>query len=298
MDLKPERRRVALSGRDCELALVDWGGTGPVLLLAHANGFCADVLGPFARLLTSEFHVIGYDARGHGDSDAPKAHGAYQWSELIADQVALIEQIQLELGLDRLDRGVGHSMGASVMLAVAARHPDLFGSIDLIDPIIALPPSQRTGYYAGEGEHPMAERARKRRRRFESRAALRAKWEQRNVYADWDRQALIELLDHAFRDSPKGGIELKCDPDVEALIYEGGRDLEFFAEVGSLTVPARLFHSERGFVPRAVAEQLVASSQFLHLERLELGHFAPMESPSEMASMILHESAGILPPPD
>ena len=174
---------------------------------------------------------------------------------------------------------------------------DLFESIDFIDPIIALPPSQRTGYYAGDGEHPMAEKARKRRRRFESRAALRAKWEQRSVYADWDRQALIGLLEHAFRDSQNGGIELKCDPEVEALVYEGGRDLDFFAEVGSLEVPARLFHSERGFVPRAVAEKLVASSPFLNLERLELGHFAPMESPSKMASMILHESAGIFRPP-
>jgi hypothetical protein len=56
-----------------------------------------------------------------------------------------------------------------------------------------------------------------------------------------------------------------------------------------LTTPARLFHSERGFVPRALAEQLVATNPFLRLERLELGHFAPMEAPSTMASLILHQ---------
>jgi hypothetical protein len=77
---------------------------------------------------------------------------------------------------------------------------------------------------------------------------------------------------------------------VEAIIYEGGRDLDFFAEVASLTTPARLFHSERGFVPRAVAEQLVATNSFLRLERLELGHLAPMEAPAAMASMILNRS--------
>jgi pimeloyl-ACP methyl ester carboxylesterase len=269
---------------------VDWGGSGPVLLLAHANGYCADVFGPFVQSLVSEFHVLGYDARGHGESDMPTARSAYQWSELIADQVALVEELQLVYGFTRIGRGVGHSMGASIMLAVAARHPDLFESIDLIDPIIALPPVERTGYYAGEGQHPMAERARKRRRRFESRTALRAKWKQRGIYADWDRQALNNLLAYAFRDLPNGEIELKCDPEVEAIIYEGGRDLDFFAEVASLTTPARLFHSERGFVPRAVAEQLVATNSFLRLERLELGHLAPMEAPAAMASMILNRS--------
>ncbi len=286
---EPERRRISLSGRNCELGLVDWGGSGPVLLLAHANGFCADVFGPFVQSLVSDFHVIGYDARGHGESDMPAARSAYLWSELIADQVALVEELRLAYGIDRLGRGVGHSMGASIMLAVAARRPDLFESIDLIDPIIALPPSERTGYYAGEGQHPMAERARKRRRSFQSRVALRAKWEQRGIYAEWDLQALNSLLAYTFRDLPNGEIELKCDPEVEAFIYEGGRDLDLFAEVASLTTPARLFHSERGFVPRTVAEQLVATNPFLRLERLELGHFAPMEAPSTMASLILHQ---------
>ena len=172
------------------------------------------------------------------------------------------------------------------MLAVASRRPDLFEAIELIDPIIAPPPGQRTGYYAGEGQHPMAERARKRRRNFESRAALRAMWEERGIHRDWDRRAFSSLLDHGFRDLPNGEIEIKCNPEVEAFIYEGGRDLDFFAEVTSLTTPARLFHSERGFVPRAVAEQLVATNPFLRLELLDLGHFAPMEAPSEVASMI------------
>ena len=36
-----ERGRLALPERGVELALIDWGGAGPRVLLAHANGFCA-----------------------------------------------------------------------------------------------------------------------------------------------------------------------------------------------------------------------------------------------------------------
>jgi len=177
------------------------------------------------------------------------------------------------------------------MLAVASRRPDLFDAIDLIDPIIAPPPGERTGYYAGRGKHPMAEQARKRRRKFDSRTALRSKWEGRGVHADWDRRAFSNLLDHGFRDLPSGEVELKCDPEVEACIYEGGRDLDFFAEVKSLATPVRLFHSEHGFVPRSLAEQLVATNSYLHLEALDFGHSAPMEAPSAMARMVLPRSA-------
>jgi pimeloyl-ACP methyl ester carboxylesterase len=63
------RRRLRLPSRGIELALVDWGGDGPLALLAHANGFCADVLGPLAERLRARFHVVGFDARGHGDSE-------------------------------------------------------------------------------------------------------------------------------------------------------------------------------------------------------------------------------------
>jgi pimeloyl-ACP methyl ester carboxylesterase len=291
MNREPERRKLSLPNRDCDLALLDWGGPGPILLLAHANGFCADVLGPLAQYLSSRFHVIGYDARGHGDSDAPAPPDAYRWSEFIADQEALVEKIRLDYGLDRIGRGVGHSMGASIMLAVACRRPDLFESIDLIDPIIAPPPGERSGYYAGRGKHPMAERARKRRRIFNSRTVLKSKWEERGIYSDWDHRAFDNLLDYGFRDLPNGKVELKCDPEVEACVYEGGRALDFFVEVESLTTPARFFHSERGFVPRPVADRLVATNPCLRLETLDFGHSAPMEAPSAMARMILRRSA-------
>ena len=58
------RRRLRLPERGIELALVDWGGNGPLALLSHANGFCADVLGLLAERLRPLLAAKGYTVKG------------------------------------------------------------------------------------------------------------------------------------------------------------------------------------------------------------------------------------------
>src|SRR5262249_57556438 len=67
-----KRQRLALPESGIALSLCDWGGEGPLLLMHHANGFCAPTFGLLAEALRSEFHVVGIDARGHGDSSIPQ----------------------------------------------------------------------------------------------------------------------------------------------------------------------------------------------------------------------------------
>ena len=283
---RPERRQVYLRDRNIELSVLDWHTAGPCLLLAHANGFCADVLIPLGDALSAHFHVLAYDARGHGKSQAPVPPEPYRWQELIDDQISLIKMLGVENGFERLARGVGHSMGASILLAAASRCPNLFERIELIDPIIAPPNAERTGFYAGEGEHPMAVRARKRRRWFESRAALELQWAERGTFAEWDPRAIREWLAHGFREVDQG-IELCCDPEIEACLYEGGRELDFFREVQTLSTPTGYFHSARGFVPIDLARRFVASRPPMELKEISLGHFAPVEDPNGMADRLL-----------
>jgi len=49
-----ERRRLPLPGRGVEIALLDWGGDGPLVLMHHANGFCAGTFGLVAEALVPE----------------------------------------------------------------------------------------------------------------------------------------------------------------------------------------------------------------------------------------------------
>ena len=69
--------------------------------------------------LARHARVVVYDGRGNGRSDRPAGAAAYDDAELVADAVAVLDQI----GVDRAVV-VGLSLGARILLALAADHPD------------------------------------------------------------------------------------------------------------------------------------------------------------------------------
>src|SRR6478752_6078524 len=73
---EPLRSRIGLEG-GLEFEIYDFGGEGPVALLHHASGFCTGVWRRIARELRRGYRVIGFDARGHGDSSKPEQ--PYTW---------------------------------------------------------------------------------------------------------------------------------------------------------------------------------------------------------------------------
>jgi len=103
------------------------GGDGPPLVLAHGfsdNGLCWT---PVAQALEGDYDVIMPDARGHGLSEAPET--GYEMEDQVADLVDFTQA----LGLER-PALMGHSMGASTVALMAARHPELVSCAVLEDP--------------------------------------------------------------------------------------------------------------------------------------------------------------------
>ena len=93
------RRKLSLPESGIEIALLDWGGSGPLALLHHATGYCAGVWGPVAEQLSHHYRVIAMDARGHGDSSKPVGADSYRWAHFGRDVVAVAEQLATEQGL-------------------------------------------------------------------------------------------------------------------------------------------------------------------------------------------------------
>ncbi|MFH1084404.1 MAG: alpha/beta hydrolase [Chloroflexota bacterium] len=115
------------------------GGARPPLVLAHGitdNGLCWT---PIARALEADYDVIMYDARGHGESEAPRQ--GFTWEDLAADLAGLIEALRLEQ-----PRVLGHSLGAATAARVAAGWPGLVCRVALEDPpwrLASQTPQQR-----------------------------------------------------------------------------------------------------------------------------------------------------------
>jgi pimeloyl-ACP methyl ester carboxylesterase len=282
------RSLIRLPERGIALAVVDWGGVGPLALFSHANGFCADVFGLVAERLRTRFHVIGYDSRGHGDSEKPAPPGPYAWEEFALDAVAMTEAVVREFGVPRVALGLGHSFGGTCMMTAAARRPELFERIALFDPVILPREGDLTGWRPpSDAPHPSAAIARKRAHVFASRDALRERWRAKGTFGDWDPRALELYLRYAFADLPDGQIDLKCPGEIEATVYEAGGRFDPWKEVSSLRVPGLLLHAGRGNFPREFIERFCAEADAFECRSLDAGHLMPMTAPDLVADELL-----------
>ena len=100
-----------------QLNYLDWGGSGPPLVLVHGMTDSPHIFDDLAPSLRDSFHVIAYARRGHGASDAPT--GPYDQATLLAD----LEQFLDRLGVTRASL-LGWSMGGNEITAFAAAHPE------------------------------------------------------------------------------------------------------------------------------------------------------------------------------
>jgi pimeloyl-ACP methyl ester carboxylesterase len=288
---RPESRRIPLPQRGVEIALLDWGGDGPLVLMHHANGFCAGALGLVAEALVPRFRVIGMDARGHGDSSRPEGPDAYRWDAFAEDLLAVAEALAPEHG-GRVAVGLGHSFGGTSVLGAAARHPDLFERLVLVDPVIPPPPAWGASVDAARQERliRLIEGAQKRRALWPSRAEARAHFAERSLFQHWLPAALELYLEYGLRERPDGQLELKCPGAVEAAIFGASGALDVAALVRRVTVPTTVLWATHGDFPRVVYERVFSAMPSARIVDADAGHLIPMEAPELVVREVLGTS--------
>lgn len=278
-------RRLMLPERGVEIALLDFGGGGPLALAHHANGFCKGMWAEVAHALRGRLRVVALDARGHGDSSRPEGPAAYAWPEFARDLAAVASLLVAESGAP-LALGIGHSFGGTSLLGAAAERPALFERLLLVDPVTPPPPSSRP---PGRREHvaSMADAARRRRSDWPSRLEARAWFSERSLFSAWTPAALDLYVLDGLRESKDGGVELKCAGAVEAAVFELGEFVDLTEWTRGLASPALWLWAERGNFPLAFHERLAASMRTARVERVPAGHLVPMERPDLVAEAAL-----------
>jgi pimeloyl-ACP methyl ester carboxylesterase len=113
---------VRLSGRVFDPPTPD----APGLLLHHGLASSQHIWDLMLPRLTRRFHVVTFDARGHGRSGKPTS--GYGFEHVDADAIAVMQASGI-----RRPFMVGHSWGAMVALDLAARHPRSVRGAVLVD---------------------------------------------------------------------------------------------------------------------------------------------------------------------
>jgi 3-oxoadipate enol-lactonase len=216
-----------------------------------------------ARLLISGAAVLTYDCRGHGQSDKPE--GPYT-VDLFADDLA---DVMTHVGWSKAVIG-GSSMGGSVTLAFAIRHPDRTAGLALID---------TTAYYGDDAPAAWAGRA---------SAAL-----EKGLASLIDFQLTRWFSEKFTKANPKivkacVDTFLKNDVNAYAQTCKMLGSFDVRAGLPSIKVPTRIIVGEEDYAtPPAMAEVLhknIARSKYDIL--LKARHLTPLECPERIAQEI------------
>lgn len=270
------------SSSGVNLAVHDLGGDGPALLMAHATGFCAAVLGPLAAHLRPHLRCWAYDARGHGDTETP-AGLDWAWSAFADDVLAVVDG----LGLEQV-YGFGHSSGGAALLDAEARRPGTFAGLFCYEPIVW--PELTDELIVSR--QPLIRGALKRRDLFASREEAYENFSTKPPLESLDPEALRAYVDCGFGPDPDG-VRLKCPPSVEAAIYRWGLVHDGFSRLPQVGCPVTVAHGGRSLAMDAsVPQAQVAALPYGRLVTFaDLGHFGPLEDPPAVAAGVLETVA-------
>ncbi|MEW4466524.1 alpha/beta hydrolase [Parasphingorhabdus sp. JC815] len=278
---------------DTDLCYFEWGNPGDqTILMVHATGFHARCWDKTIAALPTGYHIVAVDQRGHGRSAKPD--NLSDWSLAARDLAALVNGLDLNNLI-----GVGHSMGAHVLVQIASALPERFERLVLIDPTIADPKIYKNppGFAdIDPGQNPVS----RRRNHWDSPQAMFTAFKDRHPFNLWQTDVLMDYCRYGLlpaHDADGGeGFVLACPPYLEASVYEGFRLVDPYPFVERISLPVAILRAQmaeddvtavRDFANSPTWPDLVNS--FANAKELyipELSHFMPMQDPERIAGYI------------
>lgn len=262
------------------LALHEHGGVGTPTLFAHATGFHGAVWEPMATAIGEGFERWALDFRAHGASLVAPGD-PLPWTAMGEDVLAVVDDLAVTPGTLL---GIGHSMGGAALLMAEQARPGLFAGLWLFEPITP-PPTARA---ALSGGNALADGALRRRPSFPSIAEALANYASKPPLRVARADALHAYARHGMVPGEDGELHLACRPADESQIYRGGGDHGTFERLAEVTCPIVVVCGGETFGPAAFAPAVADALPHGTLEvHPHLGHFGPLEAPSELAASVL-----------
>jgi len=272
-----------------KLSYLDSGGTKPPLHLSHANGLPVSMYLPLMTQLAAHFRVMGLSLRGQDGL----SEGISSWHRVAIDLAEFLETRAVGPVI-----GLGHSIGAVTTMLCAARRPDLFSSVVLLDPPI-FPQRWVTlfrvaGLLGQKRRFPPAARARRRRNGWPDRQQALDYFRTKDMFQGWQEEYLRAYVTYGLRPDPDGGTVLICPPEAEARGFEN-YPMDIWSWPRRLRTPTLLVRGQESNVLTAgTCKRFCRLCPDARTAVVEgAGHFIPMQRPDETIRLIrsFHGSA-------
>jgi len=274
-------RRLSLGG----IPYIDWGGDGPPLHFAHANGFPPATYNAFVQELTAQFRVLGMECRALWGTEDPARFR--HWREMGEDLARFLTEMDLTGVV-----AAGHSLGAVTSLLCAASHPELVRALVLIDPVIVpawLAPLWALAMVLKLNRRfPLAVQARRRRVEWPRREVILRAYRSAHVFERWQEPFLRDYVQSVAVDKPSGDVRLRYPTEWEARIFETAPPDVWSAFLRLRDMPLLVLRGEHSDTytkgTRQLVRWLLPQGTFVEVEGAD--HFVPMTRPQETAAAI------------
>ncbi len=268
--------------------LYDFGGSGPILHIAVANGFPPQSYLPALQPLTTRYRVVCLPPRALWP-DSDRVEKPVSWETMADDLLAGLQAHSLTGVV-----AIGHSFGAIASMLAVIKEPERFRALALLDPTIlpdhALQMVEQMREKRIIHQMPLARGARRRRQDFPTIDEAYNYWRARKLFASWPEESLRHYTGGMLQPTAEGnGYRLTWPPEWEAHYYETIH-----------TRPWAIVDQLRGLLPTLVVaggttDTFVEASSRRMRERLpdatyrtipDHGHLFPQSAPDETRAVI------------
>jgi pimeloyl-ACP methyl ester carboxylesterase len=258
--------------------------TLPIIHFSHADGFPAPCYRKLFGLLESEFRIGYLDRIGH-DPAFPVSDG---WVYLVDELIAAIESRWSEPVI-----GIGHSLGGYVTALAAARRPELFRAVILLDaPILGAFTGSAVQFLKHIGlidRVTPAGSVKNRRRHWPSREDVVAHFRRRTIFRNFDPECLEDYVRFGIVEDGNG-VRLWFDPDIEYQIYRTIPH-DIAGSLRKLAVPGGFIGGSESTVLKRVG--LGHTRRRFRLALVPGGHLFPFQLPRDAAQAIRRMAADL-----
>jgi pimeloyl-ACP methyl ester carboxylesterase len=196
--------------------VINWGGNGPILHLAHANSFHPGTYIELIEALKEDFEVHSVLFRPFYPEADPKDMD--DWDVLRDDFIEMADR----QGWKHII-GIGHSLGSTVTMMAAIKRPDIFSKLVIIEPpcidpifftLLDLAP-----YSLAKNIVPPSRIALKRRHKWPSRENAFDLLRPKQIFEKWSDKTLQSYLQYGLEEDENGEYRLAFSKYWESKIY-------------------------------------------------------------------------------